>query len=163
MQYIWFHSVKTLNSLNFISLNSDKIYQVPLNLSVIEGISSRPIYEACYLQVCWVRLNLIWKTTDKIPFYIYCCLKKCFGSLAVGCVTSDLICYLLYFHFGCKSHFDLSKSGSKVFYHFNRSKSWFLNLIWKTTDKIPLYIYCCLKNCFANFADMLFIVFSFWL
>jgi len=122
MQYIWFHSLKAINSLNFISLNSNAIYQVPLNLSVIEGISSWPIWEACYLQVCWVRLNLIWKTTDKIPFYIYCCLKNCFGSLAAGCVISDLICYLLHFHFSCKSHFDLSKSGSKAFYHFNRSK-----------------------------------------
>ena len=29
-QFIWFHSLKTLNSLNFISLNSDAIYQVSL-------------------------------------------------------------------------------------------------------------------------------------
>ena len=63
--------------------------------------------------------------TDKIPFYIYCCLKNCFGSLAAGCVTSDLICYLLHSHFGCTTHFDLSKSGRKAFYHFNRSKSSF--------------------------------------
>ena len=60
---------------------------------------------------------------DKIPFNIYFCLINCFGSLAVGCVTSDLICYLLHFYFGCNSHVDLSKSGSKAFYHFNRSKN----------------------------------------
>ena len=43
-----FHSLTELNSFSSISLNSDAIFQVPLDPLVIEGISPWPIEEACY-------------------------------------------------------------------------------------------------------------------